>query len=313
MGTVYDRAQRQGMKNAHCRRSNPAAVAICYASSTVPTGLTGEKQRPSRELLHTVLLPALQPLVRLCVALRINPLVLVAAHSLCALLAAVLLLAGRPYWPWAALLLCLRLLLDNLDGSVARASGKVTLTGRYFDTGMDLITNLALFVALAFTGNPYVAAPAFVFLTWMLSLDYNLERLYHLQRQVSRPVLEPAPAPGPQWLLQPFRRLYDSVLAPQDRLVERLELGRFARLAGRPVRQAPLDWQLAWFDRFATASLVNVGLSTQSFLLALLALLGRPGLYLQLVLVQALAVLLLQLWRGQRFRGYIRARAHSAG
>lgn len=279
----------------------------------MPTGITGEKKRPSRELLLTLLLPALQPVVRLCVTLRVNPLALVAAHSLCALLAAVLLFAGRPYWPWAALLLFLRLLLDNLDGSVARASGQVTLTGRYFDTGMDLLTNLALFVALAFTGNPYLAAPAFLLLTWMLSLDYNLERLYHLQRQVSRPVLEPAPAPGPRWLLQPFRRLYDAVLTPQDRLIERLELGRFARLAGRPFGQAPLDWQLAWFDRFATASLVNVGLSTQSFLLALLALFGRPDLYPPLVAIQALFVLLLQLWRGQRFRGYIRARAQSAG
>lgn len=276
-------------------------------------GLQGQKKRPSRELLLTVVLPLLQPLVRLCTRLRVNPLGIVALHGLCGLAAAVFLVLGPGWWPWAALLLLLRMLLDNLDGSVARASGQVTLAGRYFDTAVDLTGNAALFLALGLIGQPLLAALAFLLLTYLLSMDYNLERLYLKPRQGSDSEQQPAPEPGPQWILRPTQRLYRSVLAPQDRFIERLEQRRFRRLSGQPADSAPLDWQLAWFDRFSTASLVNLGLSTQSLLLILLILAGQPALYPLLVVLQALLVVLLQLWREHRFRNYLQVRLTGAG
>ena len=55
----------------------------------------------------------------------------------------------------AALLLQLKTLLDNADGALARATGQVTLTGRYLDTIADLVVNAAVFAALGHvTGQP---------------------------------------------------------------------------------------------------------------------------------------------------------------
>ena len=47
-------------------------------------------------------------------------------------------------------LLQLKTVLDNADGQLARASGRVTLTGRYLDTEADLVVNAALFAALGY-------------------------------------------------------------------------------------------------------------------------------------------------------------------
>jgi len=253
----------------------------------------------------TAVHPLIAPAVKLFSSLGVNPLWIVALHGLCAAVAALFIVLGPAWWPWAAALLLLRMLLDNIDGAVARASGQVTQAGRYFDTGLDLLTNFLLLLALATVGNVPLALLAFVVLTVLLSLDFNLERLYLEQRQGSRPELPPAPAPGPAFILRPFRSLYSLVLQPQDRLIERLEKTRFRRLAGRPFDEAPLDLRLAWFDLFSTASLVNLGLSTQTILLALLLLLGFPQLYPLLVVLQGILVLLVQLWRSQRFRQYL--------
>ncbi len=287
--------------------------AFCYSWRTVEASGTGVKERPSRELLLEAVLPLVRPLVVLSVRLGVNPLFIVAAHALSALGAATLIILGSQWWPWAAALLLLRMLLDNVDGSVARASGRVTLAGRYFDTGADLLTNACLFLALALVGNPLTALAAFLLLTLLLSLEFNLERLYREPRQVTGFKPDSEPESGPKWLLRPFRRLYNSVLAPQDRLIELVELARFRRLAGQPFELAPLDWRLAWFDRFATASLVNLGLSTQTLLLAVLLFAGFPGLYPVLVLLQGALVVLIQLWRGQRFRNYLQVVLTSAG
>ncbi len=257
--------------------------------------------------------PLVTPLVRVLARLRVNPLWIVAAHALCATTAAVFIVLGSAWWPWAALLLLLRMLLDNIDGGVARASSRVTQAGRYFDTGLDLLTNLLLFAALATTSNVITALLAFLVLTFLLSLDYNLERLYLEQRQGSRPEMPVAPAPGPAAILLPFRRLYSLLLEPQDRFIEQLEKRRFRRLSGRTFESAPLDERLAWFDLFSTASLVNLGLSTQTILLALLLFIGFPGVYPTLVLLQGALIVLVQLWRSQRFRTYLQVAVTGAG
>lgn len=264
------------------------------------------KERPRRELILIAVQPLVRPIVNLFVRLGVNPLWIVAAHGLLAVLAAVFIVLGPAFWPWAAVFLLLRMLLDNIDGAVARGSGQVTQAGRYFDTGVDLVTNALLFAALAGTAGTVLSVVAFLLLTLLLSLDFNLERLYLQPRQGTRPQLPTAPKPGPAWLLGAFRGLYERIMAPQDRLIERSEIRRFERMAGRPFELAPLDWQLAWFDLFSTASLVNLGLSTQTALLALLLIAGQPWLYVTLVLLQGVLIMLVQIWRGFRFRNYLR-------
>src|SRR5690606_32562847 len=108
------------------------------------------KARPRHELVMRVL----QPLARRGVALlshtAVEPWQVVVAHTLIGLLAAVLVSGSSPVgWLVAAVLLQLKSLLDNIDGGLARATNRVTELGRYLDTGLDLLVNVALFAALS--------------------------------------------------------------------------------------------------------------------------------------------------------------------
>jgi len=170
----------------------------------------------------------------------------------------------------AALLLQLKTVLDNADGQLARASGRVSALGRYLDTELDLLVNAALFSALGFlTGRPLLAAAAFASLTLVLSADFNLERL--CQRERGEEVSEPGKAP------RILERVYAFFLAPQDRLLERLVEARLRRLG------ADARARLAYHDGLTLSVLANMGLSTQLALLGLLLLLDLPSLSLWLV------------------------------
>lgn len=277
-----------------------AARAILTCTMTRPAA---EKPRPYRELL----LSAYEPFAfRLAVVLarrRVNPLWIVALHSLFGLLAAALITrSDSGSLPAAGLLLLLKTLLDNTDGAVARLSGRVTLAGRYFDTGMDFLVNAALFAALSTHMPAWLCLLAFLLLTLLLSANHNAARLYRLQR-------EPAPQqqvePGAPLILGWFRALYGLLLAPQDRLIEWIENQRFELLSGQSVSSAPLHCRLAWWDLFSTASLANLGLSTQLTLFAAALFLGKPGWYVNMVCLLALVTLLLQLVRSLRFRVFM--------
>jgi phosphatidylglycerophosphate synthase len=273
---------------------------------------TARKARPRSELLMQLAEPLARPLARLLARQGVDPLLIVALHSLLGMIAAGLIAWGGPPWfATAAVLLFLKTLLDNTDGAVARLSGKVTLAGRYFDTGMDFLVNALLFAALTVHMPAWLPLGAFLILTFLLSLDHNLERLYRLQRQSGTDL--PQPAAGQPLILRAFRQLYALVLAPQDRFIERLEQGRFEKLGGRAGRPAPLDHRLAWWDMLSTASLVNLGLSTQLTLLGLALLAGKPVWYVGALYLMAVYASLIQLLRSVRFRNYLKRAGADAG
>ncbi len=245
------------------------------------------KRRPRREWIMRAVDPVARPTVAALARAGVSPLAVVLAHGAVGLIAAVLLAQhGRVPLLAAALTLQLKTLLDNVDGGLARATGQVTEAGRYLDTVVDLLVNVALFLALARHGPVLPALLALVCLTLLLSLDYNLEARYRQARE--EPDGHPAalPAGAPAWLLDVPRALYRALLAPQDRLLRRLDRALFERAAGIPEADAPEELRLAWSDLFSTATVVNLGLSTQLALLGLLALAGRPYLYVPLVLAQ---------------------------
>ncbi len=252
----------------------------------------------------------IQPLatagVRILAAARVNPLVVVLSHGLLGLASAGLIgLGGSGNLIAAAVLLQLKTLLDNMDGGLARATNRVTQMGRYFDTVIDLVVNVALFAALARYGSIVLALLALVLFTIILSLDYNLERLYNRQRRnPAAPPPDEVPIGAPQPLFRTFERFYRWVLGPQDRLIGDLDARLFGRLYGNPYLQAPHEYRLAWSDLFSTASLVNLGLSSQLFMLGVFLVLGWPFGYVYAVLIQAgyvVAVQLLRIWRFQRY------------
>jgi phosphatidylglycerophosphate synthase len=195
-----------------------------------------------------------------------SPPIVVLANAATGLAAAGVLAAGA-LLP-AAALLQLKSLLDNTDGQLARATGRVTLTGRYLDTIADLGVNAAVFVALGYvTGKPLLAFAGFVALTLVLAADFNATELY---REANG-----APTPQPTQTGSRAERAlalaYRVVFGPLDRL--------FRRLFGP-----------AGADRLTVTTLANLGLSTQLLALGVCLVLDAPEAYLWLVLAGLLLV-----------------------
>lgn len=261
------------------------------------------KPRPRREWI----MRAVQPLANRCVAWaarrRVDPMAVVATHALLGLAAAALLTQQATAALVAtAVLLQLKTLLDNVDGGLARVSGRVTAAGRYLDTAADLLVNVALFAALTRHGPVLPAALALVSLTLLLSLDFNLETRYRELRVAPPAAPVPLPAGAPSWLLRVPRALYRVLLEPQDRWLRRLDAALFERAAGRAYDTAPAPLRLAWNDLYSTASVVNLGLSTQLAVLGALCLLGRPYAYVIVVFLQLGYVVAVQGVRVARLR-----------
>lgn len=271
------------------------------------------KPRPRSEVLLQLLRPVTDALVAPLGRWGVDPQAVVLTHTALGLVAASLVVLGPASWLWAALLLQLKTLLDNLDGGVARATGRVTRMGRYLDSVLDLAVNLTLFAALALYGPgawgwPLAAAAALV-LMLVLSLDFNMERRYTALRHAPGGSAEDEPIGAPLPLYLAVKGVYDAVLAPQDRAIARLDDALFARLAGTARSSAPLDVRLAWSDLFSTAALVNCGLSTQLLVLGVCLVVGAPFAYVWFVLACGVYALALQGVRVLRFRRYLAVRA----
>jgi len=207
--------------------------------------------------------PLAHPLVLALARLHVPPPLVVCAAGTAGLVAAVEL--GRGSLVAAAALIQLKTLLDNADGQLARLTGRTSSFGRYLDSEVDLLVNAALFAALGWTaGRPALALAAFLAVTSVLSLNFNVARL------ARGAAGEPAAERGPAALL---RRLYDVIYAPQDRLAEAL-------VARRPALTRPLSVSL----------LANLGMSTQLAAFGLLLALGHPLAFAWLALAEVGAI-----------------------
>ena len=264
------------------------------AAATPPRGL---KTRPRYELVMRVVHPLSAALVGRLAMTRVEPWQVVVTHSVIGAVAA-LLLAGDARWSLlsAAVLLQIKTVLDNADGGLARATGRVTELGRYLDTGLDLLVNVLLFLALAQHGPWPLAVLALVVLTVVLSYDFNAETLYRNAHDAV-PARDPAPTDQsvhPSVALRVFRALYQLVLAPQDRYIRRLDAALFQRATGLDYATAASGPRQAWSNVTSTGALVNLGLSTQYLVLGLCAALGAPFVYVHIVLAQGIFLIVFQ-------------------
>jgi archaetidylinositol phosphate synthase len=240
------------------------------------------KQRPGTEFLcERVFRPLANLVVSALLPLRVPPPVVVLSATAVGLLAATELALGQLIG--AAVLLQVKTILDNADGQLARASGRVSELGRYLDTLSDLVVNAALFAAIGYaTGRPFLALTAFVVLTAVLSFDYNLDRLYRAEQgQVDKH------ANGGR-ASSALGRLYGLAFGWQDRLIE--------RLTNRRAGADPATRQV-YHDRATLHALANVGLSTQLAVLGVLLVLGHPGAYCWVALGCGIGLVLLLLRR----------------
>lgn len=251
------------------------------------------KDRPGRELVVAGVFRPLAALVAVpLLRFGVPPPAVVLANAAAGLAAAALLAAGEPVA--AALLLQLKTLLDNADGLLARASGRVSLLGRYLDTEVDLLVNAALFAALAATtGRPWLALAAFLALTLVLSADFNLAALSREARR--EPDEEPLDDGGRSE--RALALVYRVLFAPQDRLLRWLSRRRLERVAGGADGEPGREAALAYHDPLTVGVLANLGLSTQLAVLGVCLLLGAPEAYLWLALASLLVLPPLQLRR----------------
>jgi archaetidylinositol phosphate synthase len=231
-----------------------------------------DSRRAGRELvLELVFRPLSNVVVPLLARTRIRPTAVVLANASAGLIAALLLARGELLA--AAVLLQVKTLLDNCDGQLARVTGRVTLVGRYLDTEADLVVNAAIFVALGqVTGQPILAAAAFVALTLVLSVDSDTTETY---REVRGTTPAPPAATGSRLELT-LKRIYELVFTPLD-------------------RGSRLLWQGVEVDRFTVTVLANLGLSSQLAVLGVCLALDSPETYLWIALAGLLVVVSLRL------------------
>jgi phosphatidylglycerophosphate synthase len=214
--------------------------------------------------------PLAHPLGLVLARLRVPPPLVVVAAGAAGIAAAVEL--GRGSLLAAALLVQLKTVLDNADGQLARLTGRVSAFGRYLDSEVDLLVNAGLFAALAWrTAQPALALAAFLALTSVLSLNFNVERL-------SRAATATPEAEGRGTSV--LRRIYGLVYAPQDRLAEAL-------VSRRPALTSPT----------AVSLLANLGMSTQLAAFGLLIALGHPLAFAWLALAEVAVIALVVLPR----------------
>ena len=229
-----------------------------------------------RPLAHLVVL-ALLPL-------RVAPPLVVAAGALTGLGAAGAL--ARGHLIEAALLLQLKTVLDNADGQLARASGRVSVFGRYLDSESDLLVNAAVFAALGYEAHaPALAAAGFALMTLLLGINFNLK---HLHRVASGATAETMPAAT--GAAAALARIYALVYAPQDRLLERFAAWRVRRLDVDP---------RAYHDTGTLAVVAWFGLSTQLFAFGLFLAAGAPLAFCWLLVGLGTLLVPLELRRGR--------------
>ena len=200
---------------------------------------------------EAVFRPVAHPLVLVLARLRVPPPVVVVAAGAAGIAAAVEIGGGSLVG--AAILVQLKTLLDNADGQLARFTGRTSAFGRYLDSELDLVVNVALFAAVGWRyGQPVLAAAGFVALTSVLSLNFNAERL-------SRSRAAELENASNTLSLSLVRAIYRIVYAPQDRVAEWV-------LARRP----------SLTQRSAVTVLANLGMSTQLAVFGLFLALGHP-------------------------------------
>ncbi len=223
--------------------------------------------------------PAAHLVVLGLVPLRVSPPVVVLASGAAGIAGAVEL--ARGHLIVAALLVQLKTVLDNADGQLARLTNRVTLLGRYLDSEVDLLVNAALLAAVGWYADaPLAALAGFVALTAVLSLNFNVERLYR-GAGISVPETQ-----GVTALLQ---RVYAIAYGWQDALVE--------RFVERRLRGASAEARTAYHDRLTVAVFANLGMSTQLAAFGLLTALGHPLAFAWLALAELVVAAVLVIRR----------------
>jgi phosphatidylglycerophosphate synthase len=219
--------------------------------------------------------PAARWLVRTLMPTRVSPNAITAAFTVAGLAAAALLAADR-WLVLAGLLVIVKSGLDAADGALARGRGRPSRVGRFFDSVMDFVVNVALCFGIAFgaqargagSGVYLLALAALVSALLQVSIFNHYYVRYRAQvggdrtSQVSETAATQYPWDNPRVLRFLFGA-YRAIYGWQDALVAALDRA-LAGAAPRPITGG-----------YMTAVSV-LGLGTQLLVLAVCAALGQP-------------------------------------
>jgi archaetidylinositol phosphate synthase len=265
------------------------AVPELQADCAAPPETLFERSRKPQPAVEFVCEYAFRPLGHLVVLallpLRVAPPLVVAAGTGAGVAAAVEL--ARGHLIASALLLQLKTVLDNADGQLARASGRVTVLGRYLDSEADLVVGAALWASIGLrTDLPLFAVLGFVLLTAIVSANFNLKHLY---RRAHGEPAETMPPPTDR-ATAALAKVYALVYALQDRAAARFAAWRIRRLGTTPER---------YHDAGTLAVVANFGLSTQLFVLGIFIASGHPLAFCFVLVAETLVLVALELRRGR--------------
>lgn len=250
------------------------------------------KARPAQEWSsETIFRPLAQLLVDPLARRNVDPVQVVLFHTALGLYAAYSLRRGGRLTP--ALLIQVKTVLDNLDGQLARATGRTTETGRYLDTEMDLVVNLALNVA----ASGRWGVPLTVLQSLIMTTEFLWERDYRAARgEVFR--AQPQSMGDHPAVLAALKAVYAAYFEPQERLLGGLFERRLRRFVPEPTPQQRRAYTPLLINRITA----NLGLSTQLLAFGVCMGLGRPRWYTRSLPFQAALLLGVQLWREEQVR-----------
>ncbi len=202
------------------------------------------------------------------------------------------LLYARGTWPTTAiagLLLILKSLLDAVDGALARARNRPTKTGRFLDSDLDFLVNLALVIGIA-RGYPLswiCAALAFLSMEIQGSFYHHLYVLYrHAVGGDTTATPEETPSAYPYEspsVVRVLYRIYRLFYGWQDAAVRRILQRLKIRPTGRKDR--PFLTQISVF-----------GLGFHLLILAIFSWFNAPHLALILIFTVFNVYLAVLLW-----------------
>ncbi|MEN3015640.1 MAG: CDP-alcohol phosphatidyltransferase family protein [bacterium] len=251
------------------------------------------KPRPVEEILNIQIFRPLAHILLIAIKdTKIKPETIVITHTFLVLSASVLIFYSQSLILdlIAFLKLQLKTILDNLDGQLARYKNQQSTLGRYLDTLMDYLGNLFLFTVIGIKHNLLpLSLISFYTLTIVLSYDYNLERLYKEKNKKSDTLQFNNNEHNN--LCKLLSKLYEFLLGYQDKSIYWLEENIFKKI-DKTNKYTHVFWNKNYLNLT-----VNMGLTTQLFILGILILLNKESLYLYFPFICLLLIKLMLVYR----------------
>ena len=195
---------------------------------------------------------------------------------------------------WGAIFLYGKVLLDNIDGNLARIRGTSSRLGRFLDSLTDFLVTVMVYIGISFylvqtTGDNgfwflglfgllacFMQSTFFVFYL----VSYTSRVGSYDKNRVDESITEEdlASAEQNQWNLR-LQKIFTWSYGWQDRLIERLDFVS-RKLAGVPEKE-----ETAWYgDRCFLTAISPLCLCTNNVMLAIFSLVGQVELFLILLI-----------------------------